>query len=287
VLVPHFGNEVFMNVANVSWILAILLVVVLFKEAPDSRFGNVGLQVASDAAAMVCCGFSGPLIVFLTPFFVWRFFNRKSCYNLCLAAMAVLIAAAQSVFISRQNSLVAEVLQTGAPSVDYWCVAGQRLFGNLFLGGNLPFVLNPYILCGCGVLVLSSVVCLGMKCGKERQMFVLLAFSAMIMLTTFLKFKPFLDELISPENGARYFYVPYVMFTWALILCLNRQRKQESAMAGFLLVAILFSSLASGFHSKPFKDFHWNQNSRLILKNRKAVIPINPPGWRLDVTPRK
>lgn len=287
VLVPHFGNEVFMNAANVNWILAVLLLVVLFKEAPDRRFGNLALQVVSDVTAMVLCGFSGPLIVFLSPFFVWRFYIQKSRCNLCLAVVAVLIAATQSVFVSRQNSLIAEVLQPGVPAVDYWSVAGQRLFGNLFLGSTLPFCLNPYILCGCGVLVLSSVVRLGVQCGKGRQIFVFLAFSAMIVLTTFLKFKPFLDELLSPENGARYFYVPYVMFTWALILCLNKRRKQESAMAGFLLVVILFSSLASGFHSQPLKDFHWSQYSRLISKNHKTIIPINPPGWRLDVTARK
>jgi hypothetical protein len=287
VLLPHFGNEVFMNATNVNWILAILLLVVLFKEAPDMRFGNVGWQVVSDAVAMVCCGFSGPFIVFLTPFFVWRFFIRKSRYNSCLAAIAVLIAATQALFISRENLLIARASQTGAPFVDHCRVAGQRLFGNLFLGSTLPYDLNPYLLCGCGVLVVASVVCLAMKSGKGRQIFVFLAFSAMIVLATFFKFKPFPGKLLSPENGSRYFYLPYVMFTWALILCLNKQRRSESRMVGFLLGAILLSSLTSGFHSQPFKDLDWAQSSQLIVKSQNASIPINPSGWRVNVTSKK
>ena len=287
VLVPHFSNEVFMNATNVNWILAILLLVVLLKETPDMRFGNVGWQVLFDAVAMVCCGFSGPFILFLTPFFVWRFFIRKSRYNLCLAAMAVLIAATQAVFLSRENLLVARALQTSAP-FDVFCrVAGQRLFGNLFLGSTLPYDLNPYLLCGCGVLVVVSFVCHAMKCGKRRQIFVFLAFSAMIMLATVLKFKPFLGKLLSPENGSRYFYLSYVMFTWALILCLNKQGKPESRMVGFLLGAILLSSLTSGFHSQPFKDFNWDQSSHLIMKNQNVIIPINPSGWCVNVTSKK
>jgi hypothetical protein len=287
VLVPHFGNEVFMNVANVNWILAILLLVVLFKEEPGRRFGNVGRQVASDAVAMVCCGFSGPFIIFLTPFFVWRLFARKSRYNSCLAAAAVLIAAIQSVFLSRDASLMSGTSQTDASFVDYCSVAGQKIFGNLFLGGILPYHLNPYLLCGSGVLVVASVVCLAMKSGKERQIFVFLAFSAMIVLATFLKFKRFPYLLLPQENGPRYFYVPYVMFTWALILCLNKQKKSENGVVCLLLGAILFSSITSGFHSQPLKNFNWDQSSRLVVKNRNAIIPINPPGWQVNVTSRK
>ena len=286
VLVPHFSNEVFMNATNTNWILAILLLVVLLKETPDKRFGKVAWQIIADLVAMVCCGVSGPAIVFLAPFFIWRFFIRKSRYDLCLAVMAGLMAAIQAYFILRET-LVNNVGQTSAPLIDYWCVAGQRLFGNLFLGSSLPFYLNPYLLCWCGVLVLASVICLGIKRGKMRQLFIFLTFAGMVMLTTFLKFKAFLEVLLPPENGARYFYLPYVMFTWALILCLNQAKKSENRLVSFLLAAILFSSLTSEFHSPPFQDFHWSQYSRLILKNQNMIIPINPPGWWLAVAPGK
>jgi len=287
VLVPHCGNEVFMNITNVNWILALLLLVILFKEPPDRQFGTLGGQMAADAAGIGVCGLSGPCIIFAAPFFVGRFWRGKSPYNLRLAGLAVLVATIQGSFLLMGNPLT-----DGAPAeaglfATGCAVFGEKMFGNLLLGSTLPYLANPYVLCGYGVLVVSAVAWLAVNCGKGRPIFVLLAFSALILLTTFLKFKEFPEILIPPFLAGRYFYLPSVLFIWSLILCLNQPNKSASQLVVFLLIATLLSSLTSRFHSPPFADLEWAQASQRILKNQLITIPINPPGWSLSVISRK
>jgi len=285
VLVPHFKNEVFVNATNSNWILAMLLVVILFKEPPDARFGNVRLQRISDVMAILCCGFSGPLIIFLAPFFVRRWFVQKTRHRFILAALAVLAASIQAVLVLKENPL-----NTGAPPADhliagYCTLVGQRLVGNLFLGSTLPYALNPYVLCVGGLLVFSLAVCFAVKRGKGAQALVLLTVSAAILLPKFSESRLNPTLLLLPRYGARYFYLPYVMFTWTLILGLDKKRKLDTAVAGILLSAILFASFGSGFHSPPLEDLKWKQYSREIAGRQSVTIPINPLGWSLIVHP--
>src|SRR4028118_535532 len=62
VLVPHPGGEVFVCLANVQWILALLLLAVLLQRSPES-----GAQAAGDAGVVLLSGLPGPLLLLARP----------------------------------------------------------------------------------------------------------------------------------------------------------------------------------------------------------------------------
>ena len=87
-----------------------------------------------------------------------------------------------------------------------------------------------------------------------------------------------------PAAGSRYFYVPYVLFCWACITLLLSSRKHlDRGLAILLLVAVLRSSLISGFESTPLRDYRWRDHIQRFDQEGEVQIPINPPGWQVDL----
>ena len=54
-LIPHYANEVFLNVTNLQWILSIMIIIMLFKEEPAARYGNVAIQYTCDLVIIIVC----------------------------------------------------------------------------------------------------------------------------------------------------------------------------------------------------------------------------------------
>lgn len=213
VLVPHYTNEVFLNITNLQWVLAILIVVTLLKEPPHSKYGRVYLQIVSDFAVIVCCGLTGPFIIFLTPFFIWKYFNDKRRYNFTVALIVMMIASIQAFFIIDGPTFALEGEKIDQELGDYARVVGQKLFGNLFLGISIPYQINPLVLCGLFLLVILFILNLSIGSDNKRVslVFAFLCFSLAIILATLGKFKANLQLLVPPGNGPRYFYLPYIM----------------------------------------------------------------------------
>jgi len=157
VLVPHYKNEIFLSLVNVQWILALLMVITLLKEPPHSRYGNVPLQIASDVTVILCCGLTGPFVIFLTPFFLWKCFKSKGVYSSIVLLTVALAALIQTCVLVSTMLLDPEPAKVDLRPRIYSRVFGQRLFGNLFLGSRLPYEMNPWLLCILLVLMVSFV----------------------------------------------------------------------------------------------------------------------------------
>lgn len=285
VLVPHYSGEVFINITNLQWILAILLVITLLKEAPGKEYGNVKLQWALDFAIILFCGLTGPFIVLLAPFFAWKCFIKRSGYALGIL-LAAIAAASVQIFLIISDSISSPRGETTYRIYDYSAVVGRRLFGNLFLGITLPYGMNPFILTGlfvCLIFFLLYLAAYGDKSGRFKVA-VLLGFMSFVLLATLNKFKANPLMLIPPGNAPRYFYLVYVMTVWALIVFIENKDAWKRYLVKALLSAALISSMTSGFHSKPFIDCHWSYYSGLIGKQQYLRIPLNPEGMHLDIS---
>lgn len=101
------------------------------------------------------------------------------------------------------------------------------------------------------------------------------------MLAAIYRFKANPEVLIPPENGARYFYVPYAMVAWSLIVVLEEIENRKRILAIIGLLCIASSALTSNFASH-FIDYNWLFYSKGI-GNKDIVIPINPPGWQINI----
>jgi hypothetical protein len=288
VMVPRFGTEVGMSITNAQWLLCVLLVVNYLKEAPSELYGNVTFQVVSDIVQIVLLGLSGPFILFMTPFYLWRFIKEKNRYRfgiLCTAVVASSIQAA-CILTSREPFLAA----AGASPrwTDGLEVIGVRLFGNLFLPqGPTDWIygLNRYILFCLFVPVIGLIFYKAIRTTKNAHaVTVLVWFSFCILITSLFKSRYNLAAFVDTSGGAgaRYFYSQYVLLTWALILCLSKGKTWTDYTIKVLLVAVCIASF-SKFHVRPMIDYKWSEYSKLIGKENNLIIPINPPGWQIDM----
>jgi hypothetical protein len=287
VLVPHATNEVFLNVTNLQWILCLLLILTLLKEIPHERYGNVYAQAAFDFLVVILCGLTGPFIVFLTPLFAWKWWTNKCPYT-----SGILITALATATIQVSLILGYSVHTQGGLCTDfnvYSSLIGHRLFGGLFLGKDLPYAVNPLVLGLLFICVLIMILWFAAAPPRRHagpgafgSVMTLLAVALVILSATVGLFKSQLHFLVPPDNGIRYFYIPYVMLAWSLILCMDQRERWKNVLIGVLLALILASSLTSGFHSKPLADYSWKSYSASIGKE-DVTIPINPSGWRIHV----
>ena len=279
VLVPHYKNEIFLNITNLQWLLAIVLIIVLLKSNPAIEYGNISLQYISDLAIIVICGLTGPFIVFLAPFFCYKYFQTKTKYNSIVTVAVVLISAIQLYVLSSSTSE-----STGFNfSLDiYSQVIGHKFWGSFWLGSKLAYDLNHYFLSCICIVVMTLMLWLAFR-QKNVFAFFFISISCVFILAAFYRFIGNPEILIVPSNGPRYFYIPYLMLTWSLIAWQGKYAKWKKG----LLILILISSLNNKFHSQAFIDYDWKSYSDRIGKESLA-IPINPEGWivNLDASPR-
>ncbi len=284
VLVPHYTNEVFLNVTNIQWILFISLIIVLMKEKPDYKYGNINVQFALDVMIIIICGLTGPFIIFLLPFFVYKWFKNKDWYNFSITSVTIVISFIQLSFILftpeplQDNNLVL------SPNL-YSAIVGYKVFGILFLGKMLVWKIaahkiNPYFLC----IIYFCLIFMILRFSSLKNSFIniCLSIQLIVLLAAFYKFRATPGVLVPEGCGLRYFYIPYITVAWSLIALLGKQEKWKNILITMALISILISSLTSGLHSREFIDYNWKLHSKSIGKE-DVVIPINPEGWKMTV----
>ena len=277
VLVPHDGGEVFMTVTNIQWYLYFLLLILLCKEPPGKFY-----QYFLDYLIIILCGLTGPFIFLLLPLFVAKCFTRKSLHNYGMLLTILLCALIQGWYIFKTGER--ESCDVSG-DINAWAnLLGFRLFGQIFLGKYISYRINPIIL---AVLAMMVPIILIWFAGSKKQLYLtglFLTFGIAVALITLYKFRG-APEIIaySTISGERYFYIPYVMVMWSMIVCLNSTNLIKRRIVFVLLLLILVASLHH-FRSQAFVDYHWKKYSEKIENGNPICIPINPPGWFIDLS---
>lgn len=282
VLIPHFTNEVFMNLTNIQWIVSILLIVTLMKEDPNRKYGNTNCQYIFDISIIILCGLTGPFIIFLLPLFVLRWIKNINYYNDLILILTCLISLIQLSLILSEIGGSNHINMPLDLNI-YSSLLGQKIFGNLILGKTAPYFLNHYLL---SIIYLGFIFVIFHYQTQEKFIAIFLYTHLIILLAIFYKFKSNPDILIAAENGVRYFYIPYLMIAWILIALLDQKEKWKKLIATTALVFILVSSFSSGLHSREFIDYKWRNYCRSIGKE-DVKIPINPKGWHIFIKAHK
>lgn len=286
VLIPHFNNEVFLNISNLQWITALLLVITLIKKEPDLKYGNKYLQITFDVSILILCGLTGPFLLLLFPLFIWKWFRNKIPYNFYNLIIITLISLPQLSFILQSPLILGNANSTlTIPTLSnletYSALIGYKIFGNLFLGSHLPYFMNHDLL---SLLYIGLIFVLTIQAVKSRS-FIHLTFlyiHVVILLASVYKVNP--EALILPGGGTRYFYLPHIMIVWYLIVLLGQTPKiWKNALLAIALLAVSGASISSGFQSQLI-DYQWNYYSEFIGKEI-VDIPINPTGWKLRIRP--
>jgi hypothetical protein len=281
VLIPDYRNEVFINITNIQWILCALLVVLVIKEAPDAKYGNIKTQYATDVITVFLCGLTGPFLIFMIPLFVWKWLQSNNKYNSVMVLAAALIATIQLFFV------VSEAARSGNSYINADMGIYKELFGIRILGGllfgNMAHAVDASV---SSVIYLGIIMILSWYALRDNKIGVFLYVHVIIVLATLYKYKATPDTLIPEQNGPRYFYIPYLMIAWALLSMLEAEKKNwRRALVSMGLLCILYSSLSCGFRSS-FIDYDWKFYSGKIGQ-ADVMIPINPEGWWMYISARK
>jgi hypothetical protein len=272
VAAPHVG-EVFMNLTNVGWILALAMVIFIVSE--DAK--TIRRALIEAVALTVLC-LTGPFILMLAPFFVLRAVLKRSPYSWMMGAIAIVCSVIALVNLSADR--IAGHVNFSDPN--WMGFFGNHLSGLLFLGRDLTDrIPNSKALASASALVFGLLVYLAVR-SRDRDCLVFLGAAVAVVAATAHAFRggPNMStDCMCPPIGHRYSYIPTVCVVWALLLILER-RGRAAPVVGLLLVLVCLSS------TTMLPDLHWAEASKGIGGPVPCHVPINPEPWVIFYCPK-
>jgi hypothetical protein len=255
VLLPHASGEILSNIANIQWLFAPTLALVLLSEQKDGR-----LWWINSIAFVTIAGLTGPFSALLLPVSLWRFVRLRDA----IAVIAIMTGLVQLAVIGLTP---AQSVPAGPGTLGH---LAQTMLARTFM----PYV--PNILIG-GALIAISIVT-----AKFRTLRLgLLYFVFAIMIATFAKFRINPQALDSEFSGPRYFYPPEVALMWCAISLLFTENIGRITGAVYIAFwAMTYPPMH--FRRAPLSDLHWQEHIRELGKH-EITIPINPPGWIVTI----
>jgi hypothetical protein len=265
--------EVFMTVTNVIWIVGlgltalVLLPVPRLEKWPRYLFGGV----------LLVFSLSGPFGIVLTPFYFLRWLVDRKNFPLVYVIAVLLGAVGQlSVIHSLHNGDNAGIPLDSATLHLGLKIAILRVPWSLMAGYQPP----PYFwkVGGLAVLVLAGFIAREIVANWRKHLFplaCLLLCAVYVALDVLRVSMP--QALMFIHDGDRYFYIPKILFVWALL------HFASTALHRFpFYVALLFcvlGSLVQFTSTSVIADNHWPHYAVLIDQGQQVTVPTNPPGW--------
>lgn len=301
VLVPHDG-EVFANLTNIQWILAIGVFVMVFMEPAKQK-----LALLFDAIFVTLAGLTGPYIVTLLPVFIvwlWRrwYYRAERLRLLILSVLALVTSSVQMYSVQFTNedkqfqyaSLIDCLKDISSNMANMMNIALSRIFGssmlaviNIFHGGGQSQAQIERIttISICIFLLFLVMLTYDLIKGTENRSakIATLYFAAVMIFAAFYRNKGLasspLNQLIFTASD-RYFYIPKVMMIWLLLMMAVRSWIAPVRM--FFLLIILVTTLQN-LKRTPWMDLNWKYWAPRIVINQPITVPINPIGWKIDL----
>ncbi|RKZ53139.1 MAG: hypothetical protein DRR16_00060 [Candidatus Parabeggiatoa sp. nov. 3] len=279
VFLPYNG-EILMSLTNVQWILAIVLILFIIQDKP-----NTTRQLLLDTATIIAIGLTGPFIVLFLPLFLFRIiYICRSYYSLHLLSVAFLLSLIQGYFIWQASKPVSSgELAHSLEALEQ--VLAMRFSGTLFFGDYISLALNSHLLAGMTIILFAGLLTFAILETRQKRLpiFVFLLGGCIITLACFYKFRYNLHVLVPFNNGYRYFYIPHLLIVWSLIVCFDSKGISKFISALLLLMVSVSLSSFSHFQVAPLTDYHWEKYSKQIEREKDIKIPINPDGWFLKI----
>ena len=79
------------------------------------------------------------------------------------------------------------------------------------------------------------------------------------------------------RGGGRYLYVPTVTLVWGVVLTRCAKLARNVLLIAAAAVAV------SSYQAPPLVDFDWPKASQCVATKPRCIVPINPPGWLLEI----
>jgi hypothetical protein len=293
-LILPTSGEIFGNLTNVQWFLQLALPVACFSAAPRLR----GWRSPARDLTLLLVALTGPfsLITALLVAGLWvsswldRRFNigafdghlanwrfRRSRRTIAIVTAGGL--AQLVTLLTHPMPLPGDTPPFALLKIGMFDLIPLHLFGFDFLTNGLYTALYLAIV---GALIFGR----GMS-GEHRLMILGLLMFALVGALSGMAKTAHLENYYNFSIADRYFHALRIVFWWAVFAAIastTTYRRRDISTVVMLCIVIITLSNLSYMRRGPMQDFQWKAHARELKQPGSHSIPINPPGWSVDVT---
>ena len=283
---PH-AWEVFSNITNSQWHLALLAFLVIAAAPPIGRAWHI-----FDALAVCLSALTGPFCLILVPVAALKYWHRRESWKLVL--LGILAAGAVLQTLSLLSHTRPSSAPLGADLATFLHITGRHLFASAVLGGRGYIALAKFgwleisVLTVANILGIAGAIYCFVRGPIELRMLIL--FSLLIVTGALVSPAVSPDRpqwlVMATDNTAlRYWFIPnFCLFVSLIYLAARGPHGAVRAAAG-LLLAVSLTGIAADWRIPPYKDLDF-QIFAAAFKNAPAgepfEIPINPD-WKMTL----
>ena len=276
ILLTPSGGEVYGKFLYLLWIIPLSALFLLFRDPSTKTI----LTLVFDVLIVLVAGLSGPLLLVLSPLFLFSYLRDRSLYNLSLLATVITTSAIQLCVIGQHR-----IPELALSTISHGLI---EVFFQTFLGKYLTptAAVSPIL----GLMIFSILILIVVDLKPESRFDGLLwLYACLLTAGAAIADKHQLISSLNPINtGARYFYIPYISLSCFLLLALIRANRIGQAVSAIALSLSLFNSL-SHFQTNSI-DYHWSDHRKHELAMNCSIrypIPFHGQegeAWSLRIT---
>lgn len=289
------SSEVYVNVTNAMWHLALVGFLIVLLPKPRTVFGFV-----TDTVTLVLAGLSGPIILFVAPIAWWHVIEQRHqrSFRPCViyAAIASACALIQTGFIltsahqARHGALGATLNRL------FHIIADQVILGGLIGGPNTIGLLQihfwartlwPALVCmGAAILGVVAFV----RGPSVYRQFVVLA--GLILVTSLASpmvsySVPQWEPMQYPGAGDRYFIIPMLAWFSTLLVAAEKPWGGIGHWIARLLLVTSLTGISHDWHYNPYTDTSYQDAAKAFDEAPAGTVitfPENPLTWNFKLT---
>lgn len=290
-LAHPYSWEVFLNVTNIHWHLALAALVLLYFESWPGLWRKL-----VDAGVMMLCGLSGTFALFLAPIAAWRWYRSRSRRALVLGLLLAATAMIQLAAIITTASGTRSAAQLDA-SLGWLVriVGGQigaagllgeawvHLFATTWWNAEIALPLAF----GCFAALIFARAWWASKhpalCGLT--LLAAMVFVAALASPQISSSQGQWPLFAKPGVGGRYVFIPIVALHAALLwVATGDQHRIWRRAAALALAVVVLVAIPASWRIPPYRDFQFVEHAARFEASPPGTIveiPINPVGWSL------
>ncbi|MBD2773881.1 hypothetical protein [Iningainema tapete] len=283
------SHEIHGNITNVHWFLALLACMVVLA-TPSSLI----VWQAFDIGVILLAGLSSPFSVILAPIaaLYWWLRRRRWTFILFLGLLLTATVQATAILLNWHNRFSTTL---GATPELFAKILAAQVFLGAILGHRSGRLIN-YL---PGSIVISTLVtvagiglviyCL-LKASLELRLFTIFAtgvLSISLLSPVVSSTLPQWQELWLPGAGGRYWFIPMLTFVTILTWFLGAKRPSKLRLTAKIALVTMIVGVIVDWQYPKFADLDFQGYSQKFVAapiGTKVTIPINPPGWFMELT---
>lgn len=269
--------EVYVNLTNAQWNLAVLAFLVLVSRSPEGWPGRV-----FDTVVLIVSGLSGPLCLLLVPVAAWKAFedrNRTSAWRLAAMLAAALVQGGLVLATGGSRSPA----PLGAGPRTFARIASMQIFIGALLGrpamewfhGTALWTSNigPALITAAGLAFVGLAVVRRPGLLRQGCLFAALLLGAALLRPQVSNTEAQWPLLTIPGVGNRYYYIPMLAWVGALFaLAADRFRPLRWTAVGLLMLLAVGIPVAWRQPGMPATNF----------AEAARAFALAPPGTRME-----